>query len=250
VKVTRLAPQVSLVALKATARQFGRIAAAAAVALLVMAPKAHADSVTYTIPDIGSFKDFSSSDTSATFSGTGFVGLYGPRVGDGFNHLFGIELDNFSRTELNVDVSGLAGSTINSAFLSFDLKDGFADPQTVTATSFDANGALGYSFDAPSNLGTGSYPVNGLASNSLDVTSLLTDRISANQDWFGLYLQGSTVQQSTYAYDFPTSSILADRANVRLTVDYTPCVTPEPGSMALLATGVLPLLGFRRRRRA
>jgi hypothetical protein len=218
---------------------------------LLLAGRAHADSITYDIKDIGTFSSYTDTQTSDTFTGTGFVGLYGSTEGSiSFAHLFGIEHSDYSHTALNVDVSGLAGSTINGAFLDFTLLNGYPETQSVTATSFDANGTLAYSFNPPSNLGFLTFPVNGLADNSLDVTPLLASRVGVGNNWFGLYLNGSSLYQWTYTYS--GYGYNADSAKVRLVVDYTPGEvpdTPEPNSLVLLATGGLPLLGYLRRRK-
>ena len=218
---------------------------------LLLAGRAHAVSITYDLKDIGVFNSYMDTHTSDTFTGTGFVGLYGSVEGtNAFGHLFGLEGSDYSHTALNVDIGGLAGSSINSAVLDFTLLNGSAGTQTVTATSFDANGTLAYSFDPPSDLGSLNFPVNGFADNSLDVTPLLASRAGAGNNWFGLYLNGSSLGQWTYTYSGYRND--ADSAKVRLVVDYTPGQIPsdpDPNSLALLATGGLPLLGFLRRRK-
>jgi hypothetical protein len=220
------------------------LATAVALAVLSLAPIARADTITYNIPDIGTFPGIADPNIFATYTGTGFVGLYGPRAGDAFIHIFGLELPDLSRTALNVDVSGLAGSAINSAFLSFSLTDGQAGTQDVTVTSFDANGTLGHFFAPPDDLGARHFNVSGLGPNALDVTDLLSARVAGGEGWLGLHLEGATLQQFSY------TALDRDNAQVRLSVDYTPASSaPEPTSLSLLTSGLVSAAGCLARRR-
>lgn len=203
----------------------------------VFAMSANATSITYDILDIADFANYSDSDLSQTWTGDGFIGMYD----DSFVHLFGIEIEDFSRTALNVDVSALAGATITSAYLEFVLDFNSGTTQDVTVTSFDADGTLGYFWDAPTVEGSQVYSVSAIGANSLDVTALLQSRVSANEDWFGLHLQGSTEFQYTYMFDSP------DDAMVRLVVEYDSAPIPEPATLSLLGLGLAGLVVRSRR---
>lgn len=207
-----------------------------------------ADSISYTIKDIGAFTSYRTNNVGQSYSGTGFVGLYNFGGSGEFAHLFGIEDTAYSRTALNVDISGLAGATINSAYLNFVLKDGTSGTQNVTLTSFTADGSLEYFWNAPDNLGSSNYSVTGHSVNSLNVTSMLQNQVAAGADWFGLHLKGSNLYQWTYTYTGYGDT--ADEALVRLVVDYSPSEVPTPGSfVALIGMGGIGLVGLARRRR-
>jgi len=232
--------------------------AGAAALCLTGARPAAADTVTFSLLDIGTFAGYTEANTGQTYAGSGFVGYYGPASGsdNNFVHLFGLESTDFSRVALEQDITSLRGATINSASLSFNLVDGSGGTQTVTATSFDAMGALGYQFAVPTSLGQTMGTVSGGGGNSLDVTGLLADRVASGATYFGLHLAGTT--PGRYEYTF-TDVFGSDRARVELNVNYTPSapagVVPEPGTLVLLGTGGLSgfagmVRGVRRRRRS
>jgi hypothetical protein len=209
-----------------------------ACCLLLAANQTQATVVTYTIEDIGTFANYTTLNSGQTYSGTGFVGLYETALNgsDMFGHLFGLEDVNFSRTALEVDVSGLAGATINSARLDFTLQNGASASQSVTATSFTANGNLGWFWTPPDTLGSATHTVVGQSPNSLDVTSLLAAQVAANATWFGLHLSGTSAYQWTYTW--PGLGYDPDSANVRLVVDYS--AVPEPSTFVVGALLLLP----------
>ena len=209
-----------------------------------------AATVTYVIQDIGSFTGYTSTNLTATFPGTGFVGMYGNTGGNApsYVHLFGLESTDYSRTILQVDIGALAGSSINSAILSFQLLDGFASGHGIQATSYTANGDLAYNWDPPDNLGVVSGTVSSGA-NSLDVTSLLAAQAAAGSGWLGLHLQGTDGNANVWTYTDPGFGYGPDRAQVRLTVDYNAAV-PEPGAFGLAAGAFLALACWVRRNRA
>lgn len=217
---------------------------------LALASNCAAGQIVYTITDIGTFDTYTSTDTSQTFAGTGFEGMYNVAEGaPAWAHLLGLENTDFSRTILQVDISGLAGMTITGATLSFQLLDGYADNHGIEATSYTADGNLTYSWDAPNDLGSVDGTVNRGA-NSLDVTSLLAAQVSGGADWLGLLLQG-TDSQYAWTYTYAGYGYNADRADMRLTVDYTEGgAVPEPGTCALAAGALLALAGWLRRRKA
>ena len=204
-----------------------------AVALVLCgAGRAKAGTITYILPDVDTSAAYEDYNTADTFTGNGFVGIYPAAEGTpAFVHLFGLENYGaaYSETELQADVSALHGYVVTSAILSYTLVSGGSDPQTVTATSFDANGALAYAASPPSDLGSTTFTSNGLASNSVDVTGLLKARVAAGQSWFGLYLTpNGNVNQIASQWTFTSADNAgnADSADVRLTVDFTSAPNP------------------------
>jgi hypothetical protein len=204
---------------------------------------AWAGSTTYVLPDVGNFSDYLDSNLSDTFSGTGFVGIYpylpndvGP-AGPAFAHLWGLENYNgiFSETELQVDISGLAGKTVTGATLSYVLRDGGGGSQSVKITSYTSTGLLGFNTAPPNDLGSVVFTSNGLAGNSADVTALVENAVMAGQNWLGLFLAPEGPGQN-FQYSY-TTGFGGDEALARLDVTFT----PEPP--AQMATGALLLVG-------
>ncbi len=219
------------------------------------AGRAKAGTITFALPDVNTSAGYWDFNTADTFSGTGFVGDSYPLPVEGtpaFAHLFGLENYGsvYSETELQADVSALHGLAVTSAILSYTLLNGASNSQSVTATSFDANGTLAYATAPPSDLGSTNFISNGLASNSVDVTALLNARLAAGKSWFGLYLTpNGNVSRGAYQWTFTSADIVdgnADSANVRLTVDFTGA--PEPGGLTLLGVGAVGLIGCLWRR--
>ncbi len=205
--------------------------------------QAHAGVTTFTLNDIGTFAGYTSNDTSQTFAGSGFVGMYNTQ----WAHLFGIEISSYSRTLAQVNIGSLAGKQINSAMLSFSLLDGDTNSQLATVTGFNGgSGNLAFNFNAPgTNYGSVNATVSGGA-NALDITDLLTASVAANDGWLGLHFQGSDLYQWTYTKD----GFGSNRANLQLTVDFADTTdVPEPASLGMLAIGALALAAARRKTR-
>lgn len=220
-------------------------------AMLSLAPAAWAATISIPITDIGTFQDYTNPNTTDTYSGTGFVGLYSTAANDvdAWVHLFGLESSDYSRTILQADLSALAGHSITSATLSFSILDGGAGPHGIIITSYDADGTLRYSWDAPGNLGT----VTGNADqgvNTFDVTSLVSSRLAGGDSWLGLHLQGTDDCCFMWTYTDPGNDRTPDSALVRLDITYDgQGEIPEPGTYGLMAAGLASLAWLSRRRR-
>jgi hypothetical protein len=188
--------------------------------------------VSYALTDIGTFAGYTDSNTSDTFTGNGFVGIYTTNGGGptGFAHLFGLEDYGvpFSETELQVDISGLAGDTISSAVLSYVIADGDGGSTTITATSFtDTTGALGFNDSSPNDLGSATFTSNqAISSNSVNVTALLQSAINADSNFFALFLAPDV---GSNQWTYTPSGYGDDSADVRLTVNTN--AVPLPGTV-------------------
>lgn len=220
--------------------------AALAFSSLLVPAASQAAIVTYELPDILTFTTYTDTNVAATYSGTGFGGMYNTRANDvpAWVHLFGVEQTDYSRTVMQVDISGLSGQTIVSATLSFLLLDGAAGPQDVSLTAFDGGaGALSYQWNAPAiNYGNLVASVT-TGANAIDVTSLLAASVGGGDSWFGMHLQGT--DQFMWTYTYAGFNYGADRAVVRLTVETA--AIPEPGTLALIGLALAGLAGARKR---
>ncbi|WP_342113521.1 PEP-CTERM sorting domain-containing protein [Pseudoduganella sp. OTU4001] len=215
-----------------------------AVAALLSATQAGAGVLNISLTDIGQFSGTRNTNTAASYAGTGYIGMYS----NAWGHVFGAERSNLSRTLMQVDIAELAGKTISSAFLSFDLLDGDSGNQAGTVVGFDAGaGQLAFSWNAPTaNYGSVAATLVGRGTSTIDITSLLAASVAAQDDWFGLHLRGST------RYQWTSTANDADRAHMRLTVNYEDAVPvtslPEPASPLLIGVALLGLACVRRKR--
>lgn len=180
--------------------------------------------------------------SSNVYTGNGYVGMYNSQ----FNGIFGVELQDYSRTALQVDISALFGKTINSAYLKFTVNN---SSQVINLTSFSANGTLGHFWNAPNNLFSGSA-VSTMGSNTIDVKNYLLAGLAANTGWFGLHLKGTTSYQW-----IPANRVnRPDAASVRLEVDYSESTNPKPVSsptpISLLGLSLAGLALLRRKTKA
>ena len=226
--------------------RFNRLVLVGALLLTMTTGSAALGSVVvYTLPDIGTWTSNTDGDLTKTYTGDGFLTS---DLQYGFGHWLGV-VANQASSSLQVDVTGLLGTTINSAQLSFDLKHGSGGSQQATLTSFDANGTLGFVFNTPASLYTQTETVTGLAHNVIDVTSALSQRLATNDNWFGLHLQGSGQYMWTWSHS--STGYTADEPQLRLTVDYDPAaVGPEPASVAIWSLlGASALVAHRRSRK-
>lgn len=212
----------------------------------MLAPAAWSATITIPITDIGTFESYENSNTADTYTGTGFVGMYDYA----WAHLFGLESSDYSRTILQADLGALAGATISSATLSFDLLDGQAGPHGIILTSYNADGTLRYSWDAPTSLGTANATVDS-GPNTIDITSLVTARLAGGGTWLGLHLQGTDDCCYMWTYTDPGDGANPDSAMVRLNITYEGGLAqvPEPATYGLMGAGLIGLAWMLRRRR-
>jgi hypothetical protein len=215
---------------------------AAAVLALMAGP---AGATTYVLPDIGTFPDYTDSNTSDTFSGNGFVGEYNT-VANGvpaYAHLLGVEATDYSRTIVQVDLSGL--TPVSNATLSFLLLDGGSGPHGVAVTGWGGTGALSYTWDPPGANYGGDNLTAIQGANSVDVTNLVNAAIASGDPWLDLELQGTDSNDFMWTYTWAGDGFGPDRADMRLDVTEA----SEPASLALLGVG-LAGLGLARRRKS
>jgi hypothetical protein len=179
------------------------------------------------------------SSTTNTYSGDGYISAYSSYYGG----IFCIERVSCKTTvQTNIDdLLNLGDITINSVFLSFDLKRGSTNTQNVTASAFDSNGVLAHYFSAPTSYAQSIFSVTGLSSNSLDITDIFEQGYNLGNDWFALHLNAST--ENMWTWTFALSDL--DDANVRIAVDYTVSSVPEPSTLAIFALGMIGLASRR-----
>jgi len=145
-------------------------------------------------------------------------------------------------------LAGLAGTTITSATLSFNITDGDTGSETVDVTSFSANGVLGYNASPPNDLGSElGTATSGM--NSIDVTTLVANAVGAGQSYVGLFLtpQGPALSS---LWTYSEGGTGDNSAAVTLTLDYNPAGAAAPdGASSLLLFGLgLAGLGLMARR--
>lgn len=207
---------------------------------------ASANGVTYTLADVlPQTTGYTENNVGQTYSGDGFVGVYDFNQ---FGHLMGLE-GSFSKTNIQVGIGALAGANINAATLTFKVLEHFGNG-TVSIDGYAGNGALGWGMSAP-NAAYGSAGGALVAGDnqSYDLTAVVQAAANAGEDWLGLFMQNS--DPSSWTYTYTGFGYSADRAEMRLTVDFNANRVPEPGSMALagLALMGLALPALRRRQR-
>jgi hypothetical protein len=215
----------------------------ALLASLLFTGSAFASTVSYTISDILSTPSYTVANSGQTYAGTGFVGMYN---GNSFGHLFGLE-GAYSKTNMEVDISALAGAHIVSASLGFVLMENYGQTGTLTITGYDATGALGYQYNAPTAAyGAVSNNFANGAQQSFDVTSLVQAALLQNENWLGMHLENSAAGRWSYT---GTSQYSVDRAQARLLVEFAPAANvPEPGPLALIGLGLAGLAAAGRRK--
>jgi len=161
----------------------------------------------------------------------------------------------YYETQMQASISQFAGLDIASATLSFDFNrqyDAYGDDVNLVFSSFDSNGTLGYwntgqwvGNPPAGSLGSVylSFPQTDFSRHSIDVTSLLQDRIDGGEDYFAMLLETTSASSREYAYYTPPSA-----ANVVLTVEYTELI-PEPATMIMLGCLGAGMVAARKARR-
>jgi len=218
-----------------------------AVAASALVASANAATDTISLPDIGTFGGYTDGNTSDTFTGNGFLGIYPPVQGTTFAHLFGLEYYGYvySETELQASLAGLSGAHITSASLNFSINNGAGGNETVGVTSFTSTGTLGYNSSAPNDLG--SLNASGITSgaNSIDVTSLVQAAVTADQGELGLYLTPEGPADNNYLWTYTTGN--PDAASASLVINYTAGVPDGGLTLAMLGMAVSGMAVLRRK---
>ncbi len=159
---------------------------------------------------------------------------------------------DFWETQIQVDVSALAGLDVSSASLSFntDIQYDYSGTDiNLQFTSFDSNGNLGW-YNSLDTVGTApggslgsvglSFPETQTGVHSIDVTGLLQDRIDGGENYFAMLMETTSQSYMEYAYQSSWNA-----SHVFLTVNYDPItVTPEPAPVPVPAAAGLGLLGM------
>lgn len=243
------------------------LALACGVALLACGAQVQAGTISYQIPCLY-LEGGTAAGSVDLVEGTGncFVGMWkrpgliGSVLGsvEDFQSEFGLEGDAGVHTILRVCVpdllaDGITTDTFKSANLEFYLEREDTSANTITVTSFMADGGLGFYYD-DEDLGSKrvGFDEIGLAAGddgtySLDVTSLLQPWLaSSSSNWFGLHLAGSRLGDLT---KIPTTNLFAGHVQLIVNTEELSPV-PEPGTVVgLLGMGAVGLIGVAIRRR-
>lgn len=228
------------------------IAAAAFAACL--AQPAAAGSITYTLLDVVPDDSYTISNTGQGYDGPGYVGLYGPGgfEDNTFVNLLGMESTDYSKTLVLVDISALAGSTIDLAQLSYKLLDGAGSGGTTEIRGFAIGPQLTYIFNAPTaDYGIVTQALAAGQNQSFNITAIVQAAVTAGASRLGLHMQNTVGSNYRWTYTRAEEDGTGpDTAQMRLTVrfDGGGQQVSEPATLALLGAGLLGLAAFRRRR--
>jgi hypothetical protein len=156
--------------------------------------------------------------------------------------------NNFTyRAVMEFNLASISTAVVNSAQLHWDLGNATDPPVTVQLYGYAGDGVLSVGDAQQNNLiATASIPQygdGGATTFSIDVTSLLTFLVTANDPFAGLMFRLPVEPP------FPNQKMEQFRSPM-LSIDFSP--TPLPAALPLFATGLgaMGLLGWRRKRKA